>query len=283
MHKASKKIVVFDLDETIGHFEEFGRFIDGLAALHEGRQFINSYNKNAFDHISQKHFNELLDLYPEFLRPKILQIFKLLVDLKKKDKRLKVAIYTNNMAPRSWTMYIKKYIEKKIGHKLFDKVITGWRPREKSNCRTTHQKTHKDLVKCMKLAKDTPVVFFDDQYHPKMKHNNIHYIHLYPYSRSIKFMDMINRFIKANEKEAFGKAFLFNQHLTNEKFKTTMYQILQKLGRQHITYAAKRTKLSKKDIAETKRIKLAIKHFVGKKSRKKKRKTVKRKTRRQLS
>jgi len=28
MHKTSKKVVVFDLDETIGHFEELGRFID---------------------------------------------------------------------------------------------------------------------------------------------------------------------------------------------------------------------------------------------------------------
>ena len=34
MRKASpKKLIVFDLDETIGHFEEFGRFIDGLAAF----------------------------------------------------------------------------------------------------------------------------------------------------------------------------------------------------------------------------------------------------------
>ena len=44
MRKASlKKLVVFDLDETIGHFEEFGRFIDGLAALSEGGQFKHNY------------------------------------------------------------------------------------------------------------------------------------------------------------------------------------------------------------------------------------------------
>ena len=92
MHKASKKVVVFDLDETIGHFEELGRFIDGLSALHENKQFVHSYHKDAFDHITQKHFNEILDLYPEFLRPKILNIFKTLVKLKKKNKNLKVAI-----------------------------------------------------------------------------------------------------------------------------------------------------------------------------------------------
>ena len=32
----------------------------------------------------KKHFNEILDLYPEFLRPKILKIFKTLTKLKKK-------------------------------------------------------------------------------------------------------------------------------------------------------------------------------------------------------
>ena len=62
-----------------------------------------------------------------------------------------------------------------------------------------------------------------------------------------------------------------------------MYKILEKLGRQHITYKATKTKLSKKDVEETVRIKQAIKQFIGKKSRKKKRKTVKRKTRRRLS
>ena len=59
MRKASpKKIVVFDLDETIGHFEEFGRFIDGLAALSEGGQFKYHHKTRAFEHITQKHFSD---------------------------------------------------------------------------------------------------------------------------------------------------------------------------------------------------------------------------------
>jgi hypothetical protein len=57
-----------------------------------------------------------------------------------------------------------------------------------------------------------------------------------------------------------------------------MYEILEKLGRQHVTYQATKTTLSKKDIEETKRMQLAIKHFIGKKSRKR-RKKKKRKTR----
>jgi len=281
MHKTSK-VIVFDLDETIGHFEELGRFIDGLSALHENKQFTNSYHKDAFDHITQKYFDEILDLYPEFLRPKMLNIFKHLANLKSKNKHLKVAIYTNNMGPRSWTIYIKKYIEKKVGRKLFDKVISGYRPREKGNCRTTHLKTHKDLIKCMNLSENTPIVFFDDQYHPKMKTDNIHYVHLTPYHRGIAFLDMIKRFMKANDDGVFGKTFDFAASLSEKQFISTMHQILERLGRKHITYRVKQTKLTKKDLDETKRIKLAIRHFVGKKSRKRKKKS-KRKTRRRPS
>ena len=51
------KIVVFDLDETLGYFTEFGIFCDCL----------NNYFKKS--NYSDQHFNELLDLYPLFLRP----------------------------------------------------------------------------------------------------------------------------------------------------------------------------------------------------------------------
>ena len=135
----------------------------------------------------------------------------------------------------------------------------------------------------MKLPSNTQIVFFDDQYHPKMKHNNIHYVHLSPYTRGIKFLDMIKRFIKANNKGKFGTTFKFAPSLSNTQFITTMYKILEKLGRQHVTYQVTKTKLSKTDVEETVRIKQAIKQFIGKKSRKKKKKTHRRKTRRRLS
>ena len=279
MHTTSKKLIVFDLDETIGHFEELGRFIDGLSALHEGQQFSHSYSKDAFEHITQKHFNELLDLYPEFFRPHILKIFKILSDLKKKNKNLKVAIYTNNMADRSWTLHIKKYIEYKIKRKLFDKVITGYRPNEKGNCRTTHRKTHSDLSNCMNLSPHTSIVFFDDQYHPDMINDKVHYVRLSPYNRGVAFLDMIKRFMKANKKGLFGKAFKFAPSLSTAQFITTMYQILEKLGRPHVTYKVKYTTRTQKDLKETTRIKRAIRQFIGKKSRKRKKKRNK-KTRR---
>lgn len=267
-----KKVIIFDLDETIGHFEELGRFIDGLAALHEGGVFVKSYKHNAFDKITQKHFNELLDLYPEFFRPKIFSIFKDLIKRKKKDKHLQVVIYTNNMGPRSWTLYIKNYIEKKIKHKLFDNVITGYRPGEKDNCRTTYNKTRKDLIKCNHLDNDAKILFFDDQYHPHMKHKNIDYVHLHPYKLNIPFIDMSLRFLKANKQGKFGKHFEFTDKITQTDFINTMNEILSKLGRKHVSYRVIKTKQSEKDHKETERIKKSISKFSKKNRTRKKRK-----------
>jgi FMN phosphatase YigB (HAD superfamily) len=59
------KIIVFDLDETLGYFQELSFFIDALEYI---------LNKK----ITKQHFYELLDRYPEFLRPQILTILSLL-------------------------------------------------------------------------------------------------------------------------------------------------------------------------------------------------------------
>jgi hypothetical protein len=64
--KCISKIVVFDLDETLGYFMELGMFWDSLT------NYIKN-NKLQIP-IDQKLFNKILDLYPEFLRPNILGI-----------------------------------------------------------------------------------------------------------------------------------------------------------------------------------------------------------------
>ena len=59
----SCNIVVFDLDETLGHFVELGMFQDCLE---------HWLGKS----LTQREFNQMLDLYPEFLRPHIIPILK---------------------------------------------------------------------------------------------------------------------------------------------------------------------------------------------------------------
>ena len=93
------KIVVFDLDETLGYFTEFGIFCDCLNAY---------FKKNNY---SDLHFNDLLDLYPNFLRPKILNILQYLKNKKKENKCYKVMIYTNNQGDKNWVNNIKKYFD----------------------------------------------------------------------------------------------------------------------------------------------------------------------------
>jgi hypothetical protein len=268
--KNKKKLIVFDLDETIGHFEEFGRFIDGLGYFHEHEWFAKSLKENAFEKITEKYFDVLIDLYPEFFRYGIFQIFKSLLNKKKKNKHLKVAIYTNNMGPRSWTMYIKKYIENKLESKIFDKVITGFHTNTKK-CRTTYNKTHEDLIECGNFPKNTQILFFDDQFHKNMLHDNIKYIQLHPYRMSISFDEMSKRFLK--KKEELGEEFEFSPASDEKKFKTIMHNILSKMGEKYPTYRIRKLHVSKVDILEFKRINKNIKKFT--KGTKKKKKTKK--------
>ena len=264
--KNKKKVIVFDLDETIGHFEELGRFIDGLASFHENGWFIKSYKKNAFDNITENYFDALLDLYPEFFRNGIFSVFQNLIKEKKKNKHLKVIIYTNNMGPRSWTLYIKKYIEKKIKHKLFDKIITGFHTNI-TKCRTTYKKTYDDLIKCASISKKIPILFIDDQSHENMKHKNVTYIQIYPYKISIKFDEMTKRFLK--KQSAFKEHFRFISNVSKREFILNMKEILSKMGESYVTYKAAKTHINKKDKHELYKIKKNIKKFIQKGTRKK--------------
>ena len=77
------KIVVFDLDETLGYFVEFGMFWDSLSL------YLNKQ-------LNQQSFNSLMDLYPEFLRPNIINILSYLKNKKSTKTCQKIMIYTNS-------------------------------------------------------------------------------------------------------------------------------------------------------------------------------------------
>ena len=65
------KIVVFDVDETLGYFTQLGVFCDCLD------EYFNDVN------YGNKNFNKILDLCPEFIRP---NLFPTLQFLKQKKK-----------------------------------------------------------------------------------------------------------------------------------------------------------------------------------------------------
>ena len=175
---------VFDLDKTIGYFTQISIFMEGI------EEFIGRKLK-------RNDFFKLLDLYPEIFRPGIFNTFNYLMRLKKHNKCVKILIYTNNIGPKSWVHDIRKYIERKLHYRLFDRTIAAWKVRGiiYEKCRTTHNKTPKDLIKCGKLKQNCKIVFFDDQRHLDMFNKNIFYRPLDGYRRDILFENMITTFL----------------------------------------------------------------------------------------
>jgi len=187
----SSKIVVFDLDETLGYFMEFGMFWDAL------NEYIKRNNINI--KINQELFNKILDLYPEFLRPNIIGILHYLKKKKQGKHCEKLMIYTNNQGPQEWAKYIMRYFDDKLNCKLFDQLISAFKVNGKhiELCRTTHMKTFADFVKCTKVPEKTQICFLDDVFYPGMRNDNIYYINIKPYIYDLKFDEMISRLFKS--------------------------------------------------------------------------------------
>ena len=182
------KIVVFDLDETLGYFTQFGIFWDCLS------KYIKTQNK---PDLNQSEFDIILNLYPEFLRPNIINILTYLKKKKQSKCCHKMMIYTNNTGTHEWTNHIVKYFEKKIKYKLIDQIIGAFKINGTrfELCRTTYTKTHDDFIKCTKLPLNAEICFIDDVYHPKMVHDNIYYINIKPYYHDLTVDELLHRFM----------------------------------------------------------------------------------------
>jgi len=181
------KIVVFDLDETLGYFTELGMFWDSFT------KFLKDNSLNLY--INKNLFYSIMELFPEFIRPKIIDILKYLKKQKTNNKCNKLMIYTNNQGPKYWAQYIISYFENKIGSKLFDQIIAAFKVNGKQIeiCRTTQSKTHEDLIRCTKIPLNTQICFIDDVFYPDMANENIYYINIKPYVYDLDFDTMINR------------------------------------------------------------------------------------------
>lgn len=173
------KIVVFDLDETLGSFVEISMFWEALE---------NYYGHNLLD----ERFFEVLDTFPDFLRPKILVILDYLKDKKNKKACDQIMIYTNNQGPKSWVKMISNYLNKKINYILFDKIVAAFKVKGKivEVGRTSHNKSVEDLVRCTKIPINTEICFIDDQKHPLMAQDNVYYINVKAYDFSMPYDEM---------------------------------------------------------------------------------------------
>jgi hypothetical protein len=190
------KIVVFDLDETLGYFVQYGIFWDCLNSY----LLQSNNNNNKLDQPDQPDFDNILDLYPEFLRPNIMQILDYLKKKKHTQCCEKIMIYTNNQGHQSWTNNIISYFEKKLNYKLFDKIISAFKINGKriEIYRTTNNKTYNDFMRCTLLPKNAQICYLDDTYYPEMINENVYYINIKPYMYDLATEEMNKRFLESN-------------------------------------------------------------------------------------
>lgn len=208
----SNNVIIFDLDETLGYFVQFGIFIDCLEEY---------YNRK----ICGNEFFYIMDLYPEFTRPYIINILQYILEKKKSKNCDKVMIYTNNQGERLWVENIKNYFEYKINNILFDKIIAAFKVdgvRIEPN-RTSHNKSVEDIYRCVnKLPKNIRICFVDDQYHDEMINELVYYIKVEPYFHSIDFMEMMNRYIRFNNIEDYKFTIKMKKLLSRYNYKTVI-------------------------------------------------------------
>jgi hypothetical protein len=203
------KVVVFDVDETLGNFAQFSIF----------GHVLEDYFKTP--DIMYQHFNNLVDLYPEIIRPNMVRILDYIRKKKTEGTCRKVIIYTNNTGPDKWVTHIRRYFEYKLKQltlaaqttqhtkdimivpPLFDRLIGGYKPEQATSSteglsqRTTPEKTMSDLIYCSRLPADIEVCFLDDLYHAKMTDERVYYIKLQPYYSYISFETIVTRFLNS--------------------------------------------------------------------------------------
>ena len=182
------KTVVFDLDETIGHFKQ-------LYCLY---QIIAKYSPTP---MSQSAFNSILDLYPEFFRVGIFSIFEMLYRKKRQKIGGGIYIYTNNKCDGDWVKRIVSYIDSKVcphtGESLFNDLILAFKIRDQivEPRRTMETKAYSDFVRCIMFPEeDIEVCFIDNTEYTRMSENKVYYILPSPYYHSLKNAEIMRRF-----------------------------------------------------------------------------------------
>jgi hypothetical protein len=192
------KYIVFDVDETLGYFSQLGSFIDSLSF----------YNKDFSGSVFER-FNEILDLFPEFVRPKMIETLKYIHEKKVSGTCSGLFIYTNNQGPRLWVQHIAKYFDYKVGNverndrndgaSLFDKIIAAYMINGKivEPGRTSQNKTYDDLLRITGISNQAEVCFVDDLNHPDMRHENVLYLNVKPYVKTLSTDEMIRRYLKS--------------------------------------------------------------------------------------
>ena len=193
MTNKSNNVVVFDMDETLGHFSQLSIIVDGIEKVIKKK-------------LNQIEFNNLLDIFHLYLRYDIIKILNYLKNKKEKNELDKVIIFTNNQGPKDWANKIKNYFNYKLNYNLFDQIIGAYKinGKEVERFRTSHNKRYNDLLKIAKLSSNTKICFIDDLYHFEMENRNLFYINIYPYEYEYSIaniLDILKKTLKIEEND----------------------------------------------------------------------------------
>jgi len=187
------KVVVFDLDETLGYFCQIGTFLDCISTCSR----IRSTASRMYD---TRNFFTILKIYPEIIRPKIFAVLKLLKEKKEAGILHEVLVYTNNNGGRKWVDSLVAYYNYKMKSTVIDNVIHAFKINGEivEPKRTTPDKTMGDFLNCTQLPSNVEVCFIDDLHHPKMFSDNVLYIRVKPYVHVIPWNIMVDRFFSSS-------------------------------------------------------------------------------------
>ena len=206
-----KKIVVFDLDETLGYFSELGLLWSTLQSYFQHQKKVVLFDQNLF--------NLLLDLYPQFIRPNIFDVLAFVKRQVHLNNCKCVYIYTNNRAPYQWSLFIKTYFEQKLGYSIFCKIIGA-----NHEGRTTCTKTIGDFINCTNNSNSSSYIcYIDNTYYPRMKHCNLVYIHIQSYIYHIPCYKMVDTLMQSK----LYTTQLMKNVSNNTQFKTYMQHTME--------------------------------------------------------
>lgn len=223
--------IVFDLDETIGYFSQLSVLWKVLNKIH----FLTKKSE-----LGQIQFNKIINHFKGILRPKIVEVFKFL--LQNKEDNEKIILYTNNQVGKRWVILIKNYLEDILDSTLFDFLIYPYLIQGEivDELRTTSTKTQNDLLRCTNMPNNTKICFIDDKYYPNLgESRQVHFIKLDPYIYKVPWQIMLEEIDKLeivnesliNYTDLLNNKFLVNEEIIHYKDHNLLRKIIYFLKR----------------------------------------------------
>jgi hypothetical protein len=246
MEKYSK-VIVLDLDETVGDFRE-------MILLWKIVQSQITMTQNDFDTFANS--------FPEFFRIGIFTILEYLYKKKQNGQCNYIYLYTNNRYSPEFPNLIANYVchRLKIPYgSFFDKTICAFKVGDKiiEKDRSEHKKSHQDFIRCTMLPKSTEICFIDDCFHKKMRHDKIYYIQPLPYNHNLSPHTIATRACSLmpqwfSEKKSLAQLLSIREAVSREQ-----YEIQSKISQKimyyikeffHLTTFVPRTRKNRKNI-----------------------------------